>query len=275
MQDSGPRNHLVDIGANLTHSAFKSDLDAVIENAIGKAVTTIIVTGADERGSEEALKLAHRYPDTLYATAGVHPHHAKNCRPETLACLRGLARDRKVVAIGEAGLDYYRDFSPRPLQEKWFEAQAELACELRLPLFMHQRDGHARFCDIARAYRDHLVRGVVHCFTGRREELFAYLDMDLHIGMTGWICDERRGAHLKDLVGNIPSGRLMLETDAPYLVPRDMHPRARHNRNEPQFLPHIVATVAQCLGRKAEDVSADTTRTAVEFFGLSADTAGT
>ncbi|MGH8671790.1 MAG: TatD family hydrolase, partial [Burkholderiales bacterium] len=212
---------------------------------------------------------AEHYPQHLHATAGVHPHHAKDCGTSTVATLRDLAERPRVVAIGETGLDFYRDFSPRSSQIKWFEAQIELACELSKPLFMHERDAYPRFAEIIKSYRDHFENGVVHCFTGTREALYAYLDMNLHIGITGWICDERRGRHLRELVKNIPAERLMLETDAPYLTPRDLRPKPREDRNEPKFLPHILDTVAACLGESAYDVADRTTRTARAFFRLS------
>ena len=109
---------------------------------------------------------------------------------------------------------------------------------------------------------------VVHCFTGERDELRAYLDLGLYIGITGWICDERRGQHLRELVSDIPRDRLMIETDAPYLTPRDMRPQPKARRNEPAFLPHILRTVARALGRPPEEVAAETTRNAATLFGL-------
>src|SRR6185437_5205183 len=172
-------------------------------------------------GSQEALRIAQEYPDQIYATAGVHPHDSRHCSEETISELRRLATNEEVVAIGECGLDFNRDFSPRPQQEKWFEAQVALAEELQIPVFLHERDAQQRFCEILVRVRK-MVPAVVHCFTGTREELNAYLDMDLHIGITGWICDERRGIHLRELVKEIPPERLMIETDAPYLIPRTM-----------------------------------------------------
>ena len=111
---------------------------------------------------------------------------------------------------------------------------------------------------------------MVHCFTGTAEVLRAYLDLDMHIGLTGWICDERRGTHLRDIVGRIPPERLMIETDAPFLLPRDLPNRPKDRRNEPAFLPHVLATVADCVGRPAEVVAEQTTATARAFFGLDA-----
>ena len=167
-----------------------------------------------------------------------------------------------MVAVGECGLDFNRNYSPHPDQELWFVAQLDLACELRKPLFLHSRDAHPRFAEVLRTRRDRLPPAVAHCFTGEEDELHAYLDLGLYIGITGWICDERRGRHLLELVRQIPSDRLMIETDSPYLTPRDLLPQPRARRNEPAFLPHILRTIARALDRPAEEVGAETARNA-------------
>jgi TatD DNase family protein len=170
------------------------------------------------------------------------------------------------VAIGECGLDFNRNYSPHPDQEKWFVAQLELGIEMRMPLFLHSRDAHPRFSEIVKAFKPE--KAVAHCFTGTREELHAYLDLGLYIGITGWICDERRGHHLVELVRDIPRDRLLLETDAPYLTPRDLHPQPKARRNEPAFLPHIARTVTRALDRPVDEVAAETARNARRLFGL-------
>ena len=259
---------LTDIGANLTHPAFRDDLAEVLARARGAGVATIIVTGATLEESRRAAELAAAHPAMLYATAGVHPHHARACGADTIPALRALAARPRVVALGECGLDFNRNYSPHPEQEKWFVAQLELACEIGKPLFLHSRDAHPRFAEILRAHRDRLPKAVAHCFTGDRQELRAYLDLDLYVGITGWICDERRGAHLLELVREIPRQRLLVETDAPYLTPRDLHPQPKARRNEPAFLPHIVRRLAHALGRPAEEIAADTARNARALFSL-------
>jgi len=259
---------LADIGANLTHAAFRDDLGEVLERARGAGVATIVVTGTTVEDSRRAMQLAQAHPGLLHATAGVHPHHARECGPDTIPALRALAGQPGVVALGECGLDFNRNYSPHPDQEKWFLAQLELACELGKPLFLHSRDAHPRFAEILRAHRDRLPQAVAHCFTGERDELRAYLELGLYVGITGWICDERRGKHLLGLVREIPCDRLLLETDAPYLTPRDLHPQPKARRNEPAFLPHILRRVAQALGRPAEEVAADTAGNARTLFGL-------
>jgi len=257
---------LVDIGANLAHPAFHSDLDAVLENARRAGVREIVVTGTTVAESVSALALANARA-RVYCTAGVHPHHARECDASTIPALRVLAAQPRVVAIGECGLDFNRNYSPHPDQESWFAAQLELACELKKPLFLHCRDAFARFTEILKGRS--LPNAVAHCFTGGREELRACLDLGLHIGITGWICDERRGAHLRELVREIPADRLLLETDAPYLTPRDLRPQPKARRNEPAFLPHVLRAVARALGKQPERLAEETTRNARGFFALS------
>ena len=259
---------LIDIGANLTHSSFAHDLDAVLERARAHGVVRLMVTGASAQGSEDALALARRYPETMHATAGVHPHHAADYTADTDALLRKLVREPEVKAAGEAGLDYNRNFSPRDAQLFAFERQVEIALESGKPLFLHQRDAHDDFMAVVKPIRDKLARAVVHCFTGERKELFDYLDLDLHIGITGWICDERRGTHLRELVREIPANRLMLETDAPYLLPRTVKPHPSHRRNEPMYLQHIAHEVARDRGEDVGVTAANSTATARAFFDL-------
>jgi TatD DNase family protein len=259
---------LIDIGANLTHESFHHDLAAVLARAQAHGVAQMVVTGASAGGSEAALALARARPGVLYATAGVHPHHAIDYDADTDALLRTLAREAEVRAVGETGLDYHRNYSPRDVQLAAFEKQLAMAVDLGMPLFVHQRDAHADLLALLKPARDRVPAVVVHCFTDTREALRDYLDLDCHIGITGWICDERRGTHLREFVGEIPAGRLMLETDAPYLLPRTVRPQPSHRRNEPMYLAHICAEVARDRGETPEAVAAHTTATARAFFGL-------
>jgi TatD DNase family protein len=261
------RVKLIDIGVNLAHASFRNDRAEVVDRAAAAGVAAMVITGTSERTSREAQAIAQRMPGALHATAGVHPHHAKECTPATLDALRALAAMPGVVAIGECGLDYNRDFSPRPVQDRWFEAQLALAADLGLPVFLHERDAHDRFIAILREHRGRIRAAVIHCFTGSDKELDAYLDLDMHVGITGWICDERRGVHLRRLAPRIPEDRLMLETDAPFLVPRQMKPRP--SRNEPAFLPHVLEAVASACGRPVEEVARATTAAACAFFRIS------
>ncbi|HEY3645217.1 MAG TPA: TatD family hydrolase [Gammaproteobacteria bacterium] len=262
-----PASLLVDIGANLTHDSFDADRDEVIARAHAAGVGRFVVTGSDAAHSRKALELSRRYPG-LYATAGVHPHHAKDATADTAAELRELLGNSQVVAVGECGLDYFRNFSPQDVQREVFEMQLGLAETCRKPVFLHQRDAHADFMRILTAHRPKLSKAVVHCFTGDAAELRDYLSLDCHIGITGWICDERRGKHLRDCVGLIPPEKLMLETDAPYLIPRDLAPKPASNRNEPMHLKHIAQVVAECLDRPVDQLVRETTRNAEAFFAL-------
>jgi TatD DNase family protein len=262
---------LMDIGVNLIHPAFDRDREAVLRSARERGVSPLIITGTDEASSRSVREYAASLPGLCYATAGVHPHGAKNWGEGSGTVLRELAGNREVVAIGECGLDYNRDFSPRQAQRRCFEEQIRLAIELGLPLFLHERDAFADFSAILEQYRGKVKKMVVHCFTGTGEELFKYLDLGCHIGLTGWICDERRGRHLIPLVKEIPPDRLMLETDAPFLLPRSLPEQPRRSgRNESQYLPHIAAAAARYGGKDPEQLAEETYLTSLRFFGLEA-----
>jgi TatD DNase family protein len=259
---------LIDIGANLTHDSFDTDRAAVIERAQAEGVAQLIVTGSDVAHSRMALDLCRQWPGVLFCTAGTHPHHAKDFAANAPDALRALLANTEVVAVGECGLDYFRNFSPRDAQLACFEAQLALAAKTRKPVFLHQRDAHPEFMTVLKRHRQNLSAAVLHCFTGNEVELEDYLSLDLYIGITGWICDERRGNHLRELVRTIPDDRLMLETDAPYLLPRDVKPRPAHNRNEPMYLKHISEVVAACVDKPVTQLAAETTENAQRFFGL-------
>lgn len=260
---------LFDIGVNLTNRQFASDLDLVIQRGIDAGVKRMLVTGTDLTASRNAMELAQAWPGTLWSTAGIHPHDASQFDSKSVEALRELCRSDVVVAVGECGLDYNRDYSPRDAQARCFDAQLSLAAELKMPVFMHQRDAHADFMNILSPHLSHLPGGVVHCFTGSSSEMQVYLEHGLYLGITGWICDERRGADLRALVREIPLERLLVETDAPYLIPRDLRPKPKSRRNEPRHLPHIVSVIAECIGIPAKEVAAHSTRNALEFFQLS------
>jgi TatD DNase family protein len=198
----------------------------------------------------------------------VHPHHAADFDAHTTTALRTLLASPTVVAVGECGLDFFRDYSPHDKQCAAFAAQLELAAETRKPVFLHQRDAHDEFVALLAPMRTRLVGGVAHCFTGGRKELAAYLDLGLYIGVTGWVCDERRGAELRDALPAIPLDRLLIETDAPYLLPRDLAPKPRHRRNEPRFLAHILERIAVGLDTTPSAVAAATTANAERLFAL-------
>jgi TatD DNase family protein len=259
---------LIDIGANLTHESFAQDLPEVLRRAHHAGVQRMIVTGTSTAATRAALALHALHPSRLFATAGLHPHHAAELSPDVLSELRELAMQPGVVAVGECGLDYYRNFAPREAQLRAFRALLEVAATTGKPVFLHQRDAHADFVAILREYRSALTAAVAHCFTGQANELHDYLALDMAIGITGWICDERRGLHLLPLMAGIPSDRLMIETDAPYLLPRSLRPRPSDRRNEPAFLTEVAATVARARGESLGHLAATSTAAAQSFFRL-------
>lgn len=258
---------LVDIGINLAHDCYDADRAAVIARAHAAGVAQMVVTGSSLESSRRAIELVREYPGVLRATAGVHPHHARDLAAAQLPELEELLRAREVGAAGECGLDYFRNFSPREAQQRAFRWQLELAARLQRPVFLHQRDAHADFMAILNDCLGRLPAAVAHCFTGTAQELEACLAAGMSIGITGWICDERRGQHLKDLVRRIPLDRLMLETDGPYLLPRNIEPKPATRRNEPMYLPHVLSAVASARGEDAALVAAATSRNARRFFG--------
>jgi len=263
---------LIDIGVNLTGKSFQKDRSEVIERATEAGVSKIGVTGTNLEHSEAAIELCEQYPDVLFSTAGVHPHHAKEWTDKTAQEIHSMAQLNCVKAVGECGLDYNRNFSDPADQRRCFEAQLELAADLKLPVFLHQRDAHDDFLTILARWRDQLSGGVAHCFTGTVEEAKAYLELELYIGVTGWLCDERRGQSLQQAVKEIPLSHLMIETDAPYLLPRDLPEKISvgldDRRNEPRVLPHVCAALANYKSEKPEDVARQTSQQARNFFRL-------
>ncbi len=259
---------LIDIGANLAHDSFDDDRDEVLDRAQSGGVGRMVVTGSSDDSNRRALELSRKYPGVLYSTAGVHPHHASDYTDESDALIRELASTPECVAVGECGLDYFRNFSPRQAQLEAFRRQLEIAVETGKPVFLHQRDAHDDFVEVLEPALPRVARAVAHCFTGEHESLREYLAMGLYIGVTGWICDERRGKHLYDIVSIVPDDRLLIETDAPYLLPRTLRPRPKTRRNEPVHLTEVLRVVAEARGQTEEHVAKITTENAVRFFGL-------
>jgi TatD DNase family protein len=259
---------LIDIGANIAHDSFDDDRDEVLQRAADAGVTRIVVTGSSDESNRKAARLARDHPGSLYSTAGVHPHHASDYGDDSDVLIRKLAAGRSIVAIGECGLDYFRNFSPREAQLAAFQSQLDIAAETGLPVFLHQRDAHDDFVELLEPMLPKLSRAVAHCFTGEHESLREYLAMGLYIGVTGWICDERRGTHLKEIVPIVPDDRLMIETDAPYLMPRTIRPKPTSRRNEPMYLTEVLRVVAETRDQTEQHVARITTANAVSFFGL-------
>nr|WP_028080613.1 TatD family hydrolase [Solimonas soli] len=262
---------LIDIGANLAHESFHADFDAMLARARAAGVARIVVTGSSLDSARQAVELARRHRGFLYATAGLHPHHAAEWSDELAAQFGALARQPEVVSLGECGLDYFRNFATHEEQRRAFAAQLALAVAAGKPLFLHQRDAHGDFLAMLREHRAQLGAVVVHCFTDTREALHEYLALDCHIGITGWICDERRGTQLLEAVRDIPDQRLLIETDAPYLLPHNAPKeltRALHRRNEPALLPWVLRKIAQARGADEQALARLTAANARRFFGL-------
>jgi TatD DNase family protein len=260
--------NLIDIGANLAHDSFDEDRDEVMRRAAAAGVTTMIVTGSSDASNQRAADLAEANPGVLFSTAGVHPHHASDYTDASDALIRSLVQKPAVVAVGECGLDYFRNFSPREAQLDAFRRQLDIARDTGLPVFLHQRDAHDDFVETLEPALPHLSQAVAHCFTGEHESLREYLAMGLYIGITGWICDERRGRHLHDIVDIIPDDKLLIETDAPYLLPRTIQPKPQTRRNEPMHLTEVLRVVAEARGQNMEHVARVTTENARRFFNL-------
>ncbi|MCK4711023.1 MAG: TatD family hydrolase [Gammaproteobacteria bacterium] len=259
---------LVDIGVNLTSNRFDKDIDEVIKSAVEAGVGKMVVTGTNIHESEKAVALIQKYPGVLYSTAGIHPHDAKTFSKGSISELSRLLENDNVVAVGECGLDFNRNFSTPSDQLICFEAQLELAVEKQMPVFLHQRDAHKDFIKILSSYIDQLPAAVAHCFTGSGNELKAYLEMGLYIGITGWVCDERRGQELRSILNTIPLDRLMFETDAPYLLPRDVKPKPKSNRNEPKYLSHICQVVADSYAVDFAVIAEKSYQNSDRFFNL-------
>jgi TatD DNase family protein len=251
--------------------AFDRDREAVVARAQGAGVKALVITGSDIESSARAAAYAANNANlNCKTTAGVHPHNAKDWNEQALARLEDLIvlYGSGIRAVGECGLDYNRNFSPQDAQRKCFEEQLKLAARIGKPVFLHERDAFGDFFSILKQYKAGLPGAVVHCFTGQRPELEAYLSIDCYIGITGWVCDERRGSHLVSLLNTIPADRLLLETDAPYLMPRNLprSVRGKSGRNEPCFLPHIAAYVAKILDKTPEQIAMETSDNAKRFF---------
>ncbi|KPH62965.1 YchF/TatD family DNA exonuclease [Pseudoalteromonas sp. NEC-BIFX-2020_002] len=252
---------LIDAGVNLTNHQFDAQHEAIITRAKAHDVGQMLLIGCDVSTSQQALTLAQDYE--LLATAGVHPHDAKSVDEQLETQLRHLAANSKVVAIGECGLDYNRDFSPRDVQRSVLHRQLTLAEQLDLPVYLHERDASEDMLAILKMYS---VRGVLHCFTGDQQALEQYLALGLHIGITGWVCDERRGKELQQLVPLIPLDKLLIETDAPFLIPRTITPKPKSRRNEPCFLPYICQTIASLKNIEFTAVAEQTTLNFQQLF---------
>ena len=243
---------MIDIGVNLTNTRFDKDRVEVIKRAKLANIEAMLVTGTNIAESQLALKLCQENPAFLSSTAGVHPHDADNVSDKYLEELRALACHKHVKAIGECGLDFNRNFSMPVNQQRVFSEQVELASEVKLPLFLHQRDAFDTWLAVLLPYISKVPAMITHCFTGNLSQLNQCLEHGMYIGITGWVCDERRGQALRDIIKHIPLNRLLIETDAPYLTPRNIRPKPKSSRNEPSYLSYVVDVIAKEMNCDAE-----------------------
>ncbi|NVJ60700.1 MAG: TatD family hydrolase [Gammaproteobacteria bacterium] len=255
-----------DICVNLSNKQFEKDAREVIERAIHSGVTRMLIVGTDLEHSLEALKWAEQYPDFLRCTAGCHPHDAKTMNSESWNDLESLFSSPLVVAVGECGLDFNRNFSEPDVQVEVFTKQLYLAEKYSLPVYLHERDAHQEMIRILQQFQNRLTTKVIHCFTGNKDQAMSYLEQDCYIGVTGWICDERRNHDLIDALSIIPKDRLMLETDAPYLIPRNLTPKPKSRRCEPMHIVTVGDTVAKLRGVSSHDLAKQTTSNSARFF---------
>ncbi len=266
--------NLIDIGVNLTNQRFDKDREEVIRRAQTANLSNLLITGTCVEESKKALALCQQYQETfpnyLYCTAGVHPHDADHVTSDYLVQLKQLALNKQVKAIGECGLDFNRNFSAPAQQEIVFNEQVVLAAELQMPLFLHQRDAFETWFDILSPYVDRVPAMVAHCFTGSKSELMQCIEANMYIGITGWLCDERRGQELRDIVSLIPLNRLLIETDAPYLTPRTIRPKPKSSRNEPSYLTFVIKEIASITGIDQNKIACQTSANAKKVFNLSA-----
>ena len=259
---------LIDIGLNLANHRFTRDWEQVVARAYAAGVERFILTGTSLKISKEAALLTEKMaPRTAYFTAGVHPHYASELSADGLAELRALLSHPNAVAVGETGLDYNRDLSPRDVQRAALEAQVDLACSLDKPLFLHERDAAPDLLAILDNFKGRLPRCVVHCFTGSEAIAQQYVERGFYLGITGWVGQKKRNQDLLQALQAIPPERTMLETDAPYLTPPGYTPSIA-GRNEPAALPRVAELLALARGVPVEQVRADAYAATIKFFGL-------
>lgn len=259
---------LIDCVANLTDNVFQSDADQVVERALLAHVDKIIISASNDMQSLSAVELALRHNQSLYASIGIHPHYAAACYGRWSNTLERLGKMKRVVSVGECGLDFVEFYAEPEIQEQCFEAQLEYASQHQLPIILRQVNAHDAFLELVEKYRPSLVAGMINNFCGTAEELKDYLDLDLYIGISGSISDGRTGKRLAKLVPHIPGDRILLCSDAPRQLPSTVRPKPRARRNEPMFLGHVCQSLAKILSIPAADLAHITSQNAMHFFKL-------
>lgn len=259
---------MFDVGVNLFNAQFDLDRNEVIDRAKAAGVQSMLLISTD---IEETRKnqLESELDANFFCTAGVHPHYSASVTPNELQQLETLLTHHKVVAVGECGLDFNRDFSPRDRQIEVFELQLELAKNVKKPVYLHERD--AFDTQLALLKHHQIQQGVAHCFTGNVQQMRAYLDLGLYIGITGWLCDERRHDQLVEALNYLPLDRLLIETDAPYLLPRTLQQKPKSRRNEPMYLLEIASYIASLTGKSVDQIRQTSIANSYRVFNLSQD----
>jgi len=259
-------HELFDIACNFTSDQFNKDLDETIERAINNNVSKFLIVSASLGDHKKIQEIYKKYTSNCIFTLGTHPHHASEINDDEIKKMRALIQELNPSAIGETGLDFFRNISTYEEQLFAFDEQIKLAIEFNKPLYLHQRDAHEDFVKIIKKYKNDINKGVVHCFTGTKKALDDYLELGFHIGLTGWVCDERRNVELRKTIKYIPRERLLIETDSPYLIPRNLENKPKTNRNEPQYLPHIANEIAGLMGITKNNLIDITYKNSMDFF---------
>ena len=259
-------HEIADIACNFTSERFDKDLNKVIDTAVTNKITKFGLICSRLSDLDKLLKIYDQYSKNMFFTIGVHPHHANEINNEYLKDLKELINNNNPHAIGETGLDFFRNLSTYEEQIYAFEEQIKIAIDANKPLFLHQRDSHDDFIKILRKYSSDINKAVVHCFTGTQEELDDYLELDCYIGVTGWICDKKRNVELRKTIKNIPLSKLMVETDCPYLIPKDLPNKPKNNRNEPSNLNHIITEIGTLMGIDKDILRKKTYTNTINFF---------
>ena len=255
-----------DIACNFTNDRFDNDLDTVINKAIENKITKFGLICSRLNDVEKLLSIYEQHLNNMFFTIGVHPHHANELNDKYLKNLKETIKNNRPHAIGETGLDFFRNLSSYEEQIYAFDEQIKISIDTNLPLFLHQRDSHDDFMKILKKYSSDINKTVVHCFTGTQSQLDDYLSLDCYIGVTGWICDEKRNVELRKTIKNIPLSKLMIETDCPYLTPKNLPIKPKNNRNEPINLNHIASEIALLMDIDEDTLRKHTFENTMNFF---------
>ncbi len=253
---------MIDSHCHLEDERFAGEVPQVLERMRAAGVNRCILAGSDAATSERIVALTEQYPN-VYGVVGLHPHEAATFTPETLSRMDRWLQKPRIIGVGEIGLDYYYDHSPRDIQREALAAQLVYAYQKAVPAVFHVRDAHGDFTDILRAHKNSLPQGVMHCFTGSLESAKVYLALGLYISFSGSVTF--KNAHnLQDVARYVPLDKLLIETDSPYLAPVPM----RGKRNEPAFVRFVAEKVADLKGIPADELIAHTIANTERLYGI-------